>query len=400
MRREGQPDKMNAPATPKTVIVVMPDGERIPLPVEGESGLPVFDAAAYVLIKRRPRKATGTMIGDLGGIAIFMDWAAGRDIDLDQRIRGLRCFSTTELVTLAQVLRCDRRPDRFGKVVSNTKWRSRIDTVCAYLDFEFSRALHNLSDPSESYATAKTWVEDTLARLRTERPAAGSYPRVGLEPNLLNRLIGIIKPNSPDNPWIESNRTRNYAIMLILCCLGLRLGELLSLRLIDVQTRGGSGHLDVRLRPVDPRDTRRLPPTPKTLGRRLPLLPLLSRAIDTYILGARLATSKGRRSEYLILAKDGSALSPRAAQQMVQQLAIRHPEFSGLCAHQLRNTNSDIVQQALRESALNNHQASDIHTYIGGWAPGSVQPARYSQRWLSDQADKISLAAQTDVLGE
>lgn len=223
---------------------------------------------------------------------------------------------------------------------------------------------------------------------------------MGLDPNLLCRLLEIIKPHSPDNPWQRANRVRNYAIMLILCCLGLRLGELLALRLNDVATRGGTGHLDIRRRPPDPRDLRSRPPKPKTQGRRLPLLPALSRAIDAYVLGPRLATSGGRSSEYLFLSKGGSNLSPRAVQQIVQQLVAHHPEFVGLCPHQLRNTNSDNIQQALRDSSLNDHQARDVHTYMGGWVPGSVQPARYSKRWLTAQADSISLAAQKDVLGE
>jgi integrase len=223
---------------------------------------------------------------------------------------------------------------------------------------------------------------------------------MGLDPSLFCRLMEIIKPHAPHNPWQRANRIRNYAILLILCCLGLRLGEVLALRLNDVATRGGTGHLDIRRRPPDPRDLRRRPPKPKTLGRRLPLIPALSRAIDAYILGPRLATSGGRSSEYLFLGKGGSNFSPRAAQQMVQQLVAHHPEFAGLCAHQLRNTNSDHIQQALRDSSLNDHQARDVHTYMGGWVPGSVQPARYSKRWLTAQAESISLTAQKDVLGD
>jgi hypothetical protein len=163
----------------------MPDGERIPLPVDRETGLPLFDIATYVLIKRRPRKATGTMIGDLAAIAIFMHWAVQRGIDLDHRIRGLRCFSPAELVTLAQELRYDQRPAMSGKAVSNTKWRGRIDTICAYLSYEFATSLHRLSAQSGRYEGAKRKVEDTLTKLREERPTAGSRPRLGLEPELV-----------------------------------------------------------------------------------------------------------------------------------------------------------------------------------------------------------------------
>jgi integrase len=186
-------------------------------------------------------------------------------------------------------------------------------------------------------------------------------------------------------------------IVILLCLLGLRIGELLSLRLRDIKTRGMTATLDVRRRPPDPNDNRFVIPVPKTLDRRLPLCPDAARACHAYMLNDRLSTTAGRKSDYVALSRQGRPLTERAAQNVLQQLRLKHPEFSGLCPHVLRNTNEDLVQEALQGTDLNEHQVRDVQTYAGGWVPTSKQPSRYSRAWRERTAEKISLSLQSSI---
>ena len=63
------------------------------------------------------------------------------------------------------------------------------------------------------------------------------------------RLLGMIEPSSASNPWGKvSCRVRNYLILRLLYDLGIRRGELLALRLEDIDVR--QCRVSIRRRPV------------------------------------------------------------------------------------------------------------------------------------------------------
>ena len=59
--------------------------------------------------------------------------------------------------------------------------------------------------------------------------------RVGLSEEEQNRLLEVVHPNSPQNPWARKfNRIRNWLIVLILLVTGMRRGELMGLQIGDL----------------------------------------------------------------------------------------------------------------------------------------------------------------------
>jgi integrase len=65
--------------------------------------------------------------------------------------------------------------------------------------------------------------------------------REGLAPDSVKELLRVIDPGSPDNPWQdEHSRFRNELIILWLYYLGMRRGELLGVRVSDIDFRKGS----------------------------------------------------------------------------------------------------------------------------------------------------------------
>tara|TARA_B100001179_G_scaffold118774_1_gene84947 strand:- start:4135 stop:5313 length:1179 start_codon:yes stop_codon:yes gene_type:complete len=378
----------------RTVILPMPDGERIALSIEASSGLPHVDFSRYVLLDRRAKRACSTTINDFAALAILEEWAANRGINLSERLRGLTSFSAKEISDLVLRLRERRHATSKSRVVSDGRWVNRVDAVRAYFKFEFGEALHRLAKDNSRYGASLDKAQRVLTQLKRDRPVFSSSPRVGLPPRLVERLFFVTGEDHPENPWEDNVRKRNRMMILLLCCLGMRLGELLSLRLSDVRSRGGLPEVDIRHHPIDPNDSRKIQPGLKTLGRRLPIGRTLAKACDDYIQNARLTNRASLESDYLVLSREGKPLSARAAQAVVQRLRLRHSEFTDLCPHQLRNTWSDEVQQLLASSGLNAHQAHDVHTYMGGWVSNSEQPLRYSRGWLNLQAQKIGMLAQ------
>lgn len=74
------------------------------------------------------------------------------------------------------------------------------------------------------------------------------------------KLLEIIKPFSPDNPWTESSRTRNKLIVDIFIETGIRLGALNKLKISDIKEGAEGTRLHITRTPNDPTDPRKLSP--------------------------------------------------------------------------------------------------------------------------------------------
>ncbi|WP_168404114.1 tyrosine-type recombinase/integrase [Erwinia amylovora] len=102
-----------------------------------------------------------------------------------------------------------------------------------------------------------------------------------LDKQQISTLMEIIKINSIKNPFKECVRIRNELIIDILLETGIRGGELLNLRIDDVNIKKCEIHI-VR-RPDSIEDTRIRQPLVKTLGRKIPISKDLSEKIQKYI---------------------------------------------------------------------------------------------------------------------
>lgn len=98
---------------------------------------------------------------------------------------------------------------------------------------------------------------------------------------------------------------------------GLRPGELLSLRVEDVEI-GAISSIRVHRRPPDPKDTRKPRPQIKRNGRVLPIEDSnFAKFLDAYIMQDLeiLEERSGSESDYLILSDEGRPLSQSSITQ-------------------------------------------------------------------------------------
>ncbi|WP_374762262.1 tyrosine-type recombinase/integrase [Massilia scottii] len=93
-------------------------------------------------------------------------------------------------------------------------------------------------------------------------------------------------PTSPDNPWHGNfARERNFLLIQWLEALGIRRGELLGIRISDIDFRNNT--VQILRRADDPSDPRRYQPNAKTLDRVLPLSDGLVQMTQNYIINIR-----------------------------------------------------------------------------------------------------------------
>ncbi|EIQ5929780.1 site-specific integrase, partial [Salmonella enterica] len=106
-----------------------------------------------------------------------------------------------------------------------------------------------------------------------------------LDDHQKRRLFSAIKSSSAQNPFSKTVRTRNELIVIMLYMLGVRAGELLNIRLRDIDLENRV--IKIIRRPDDLTDNRIKQPLVKTLNRNIYMSEWLESKIYFYIQSER-----------------------------------------------------------------------------------------------------------------
>ena len=155
-----------------------------------------------------------------------------------------------------------------------------------------------------------------------------SAPSRILTPAELSRLLAAVRSNS------GSQSRRDYALLYVLVETGIKVSELVDLRLEDLELRVGEGYLFVGH-------------SLATGGRCLPIGPAVCAALRNYLR----VRAPAPGVTHLFLNREGRPISPRTVQRLVSTYA-RAAGLTGVSAHTLRQT---FAYTAMEESG--NRQA-------------------------------------------
>jgi integrase len=178
----------------------------------------------------------------------------------------------------------------------------------------------------------------------SRRPSAKRRNQVGrgkgLTPEQELALMGVVRPGSDRNPFDDEGvQVRNELMFLLLCHLGVRSGELLNIRVDDIDW--SKNQIVIARRADEKKELRRRQPLVKTLDRRLPLKDTLVRAIHNYVIHYRRKVSGSRKCEYLLVTHKsgptrGQAMSRSTLIKVINMVAGADPAFAAQHAHELR----------------------------------------------------------------
>ena len=417
----------------RTKAIVAASGERLPFLLRRVDGMPLFDPMVYVLSQVRGRShATATIEWHLRAIMHLLVFAEVEGIDLDQRIQTGRLFAPHELDALAEAAgqpidalveslesRLDQSdpPTSVPNPASLERYRARLIAAKVvsvgpasastrlramrdYLKWLVDRRIGQSTDNQDIQARReilKSFIAGIDARIPSARRREGGKLPEGLPREAIQRLIKIVEPEAPDNPWADRRvRIRNQLIVQWLYGLGLRRGDLLAVRISDIQA--ASQQVSIERRPDSLVDPRTRQPLVKTRGRDLPISSLFH-ATERYILDVRGASPGAAKHPFLFVgARTGRPLSHSGLTKMFQDLsaALGLP----ISAHLLRHSWNDSFSALMDQKNVPEATEKKVRSYLQGWSESSNAAGVYTRRHVREEAGRQMLHMQKKLFGK
>ncbi|HNP64294.1 MAG TPA: site-specific integrase [Woeseiaceae bacterium] len=373
--------------------------------IESRTGLPLHYPNLYVTTQVRNRSLShSSMAAALAGIKVFLDFVHSRDIDLRERFVKKRFLTMPELDALSDYsLRDYRADDSLASNSCPTVARStqyhRLSTIANYIAWLGATIPSGRLD-----RVARSALDQTVARIKARRPRnrnrASSRPDRSLSADQIEAALGSLDPTSETNPFvIPGVRERNWVIFLLLYHLGLRSGELLGLRIRDVDFQ--KCQVVVARRPDERDDPRVDQPLAKTLDRRLPMSAGLSKLVHNYVVGSRRAFSAARKHDFLFVthakgACRGQPISRQGFNALFRRIRSEIPLLENLTPHRLRHTWNKRFSDEIdaMSEPISTQEEEKIRSYLMGWREGSGTSSVYNRRHIEDKAQLAALALQ------
>ncbi|MFM0669472.1 tyrosine-type recombinase/integrase [Paraburkholderia sediminicola] len=408
---------------------VFESGERFSLLVDVGTGIPLFDPTVFVLSEFRARNRANTTIEQvLRALKVFVLFCDRNQIDLTKRMLDGRLFELGELDALVRTCRfpladieahvdgisiAARRPTvslenyrirtkRAPQEVAGDSAGVRVRYIRQFIRWLTDRCLLSLGARHASRA-ALVYARDIVlagltARIPVGKSRNGTRGRKALDEVAQKRLWQIIDINSPENPWKGRHaKLRNELITRWFMGLGVRRGELLGIRITDVNFR--ANEVFVARRADDLNDPRVHQPNAKTVDRFLPISDDLARRTRQYILDERRRFHKARKHGFLIVANGGAPLSLRGLNRIFNVLCEKHPEFPAVFPHLFRHTNNYNFSKIADEQGMDPEKEKKTRSHLMGWSETSRTAEIYTRREIERKARDASLLLQRKIAG-
>jgi integrase len=380
------------------------DGERYAVLVDS-SGVPLYYPTLFTTWHLRSRSLAANSIANaLNAIKALHVWEAQVGIDLkslfsqgellgEERVRGLSDFLQLALApghSGKKVVSITRR----AKTVGTSNHYFRLTVVADYLGFLAKRLCPSNRTDRE--------IELMVASIRAHRPSKPNKSVSDKDEQYLDEAVveaveQALRPGSEHNPAKgHAVQVRNALMFMILRLTGVRRGELLNLKIDDVDFAKNT--LRVVRRPDSKGDSRAHQPTAKTRPRTFPLAQELIARIHEYVLRYRNKVPGAKKHGYLFVTHkegptQGRPLSISAFQKWMLGVASII-EDSSFHAHALRHHWNYEFSQHCDAMGISPAAEEKTRSYLMGWEETSGTARTYNKRHIKQKAAEAVLALQ------
>ena len=385
--------------------VRLPSGEIVPTLVEGHPlGQPVALALRYVLTSCRPSgKKANTIRQKLRALALCFNFLEQRKIELVERAANYQFLSLEELVALSEY--CRLTQDSI-KIVNPSYAASRYATCIDFVQWISEPVLARIDNPRRR-DSSNIALKRFLKKAKSTAPPSKGYQsylpgaRLGFTPEQRALLLDCILPASVGNPFGEKLQFRNYVMLYLAFTLGPRSGELIGLKVRDIDFSDRPASLTIHRRHDDKEDTRLEPPATKTLGRLLLLSDYSRDLLDEWITKHRsnkTAFPEAKKHPFLFVNYRGEPISSRGFRLIIETLRRHFPALGKACLHTFRHDFND----RWVEVSADDDQENSVRDqkYHNGWSPTSSMPALYGKRAIQKSSNRRSLALQEGIFSK
>jgi integrase len=404
----------------QTNSFVMQSGERFCLLVDKTSGLPLFHPNLFVTTQvRNKSNSVAAMESALSGINVLLSFCDERGINLNVRFLQREFFSLGEMDAIRDYCQQDFGRwsiESFENVRSINSKVTKKPTRKTGLASEYMRLSHIAKYVEwlaivllEGDLDRKTTLD--IARMKkgfeSRRPSGKGRNQLGREKGLTQKqelaLLEVVRPGSERNPFEdEATQARNQLMILLLLHLGIRSGELLNIRVSDVDW--SCNQIVIARRADEKKDPRRRQPLVKTLDRRLPLKDTLVQAMHNYVIHFRRKVLGARKHDYLLVTHksgptQGQPMSRSTLIKVINMVAGADPSLASLHAHELRHTWNNRFSEYMdtKGDAPKPEEQESQRSYLQGWKPDSGTAATYTKRFTREKAVEASLKLQDGI---
>ena len=409
-------------------------GERVPMLLD-EHRVPLCWPTLWATVRlRNGALACNSIKNKLNELKTLLRWEQHHARDLEAEFRDGRLLSVADVVSIrdfaAQKLgqsdaargagdTAARFPE--GSLAPGTS-RARVSkqvhynlltTIANYVEFVAQTVTAPRADRELAAA-----VDQMAKRLRRHRPRGlgsghSDDPDRRCPPSaLVHEFVAVASENHPENPFRSGSiQRRNELICRLLLETGIRLGELLSLRLDNIQT-GHKPTITVRRTQDDTHDPRPYQPVAKTMERTLDISEELGGKVHRYCMEDRARTPGANRHPYLLVTHRrgrtrGQPLSASSVSNKVFGAMRRvREEFSEIHPHSFRHHFNYVFSRAVDEHNRKARSGGDptiepvsegrearMRAHVNGHRSlKSAEP--YNQRHVREAADRAVLDIQ------
>jgi integrase len=396
----------------KVVTTVHSGGERMSMVIDLHTAKPDDYVLAF-LINNYRGYAPNTILRVAESIALALEWGKTRLQDergLVGRLLAGEIFSAAEMYSLSEFLRTSRRTNikTFASPVVCPETHFirllRAKEFCSFVMKEASVRIPLSDRRSHVFIERINHLENAFADMQPSKPVT-TYSVKSLLPQQAQELLSLLEPDNPSNPFAtRATQLRNRSIVEIMYYTGIRLGELLNLRIQDIDF-GNPTSIHIVRRPHATDDPRSNPPQVKRKSRLLPLSHMgAATHLKEYLEDVRpdLERRYQQPTALLFLSIDrGTPLSSRAVQKIFQKMRIALGEHAGidglasaaLTPMSMRHTFSNDTEESLAADGLNEEERRPILMQLrGDSSPKSVDP--YIQRTREKRSRKHLIERQ------
>lgn len=393
----------------------------MPFLVRVATGLPLEAATYWIVAARRPAGfQPNTLANDLRGLSYLYLWGDLRGIDIADRLRTGRFFTLGEINDLdtlcgryledvltespqykSNVIALARGKSARSRRANLLEKRNRLTSIYSFLEYTSADTLSRLSDRSDRWRHYNSVRDECLRWIKSRYQAISKLRRddlggrEGLDFEVVTRLRDVIEPDHPENPFEPRVRLRNYLIVRLLLDLGIRRGELLSLRVDDCNLSADKGTISIHRRPDDPDDPRVEQPYSKTAARLLPLNKQLVDLLYEWLAHHRPKIAGARKHAFLLVSStDGRPLSLSSITKIMIALRRRVPGLSDdLSAHALRHTWNDTFSDAMDRQKIAPDQEAKWRSRLMGWRSEETA-LHYLKRTIRRRSNEVLMEIQ------